>query len=91
MSPRQRYREPLGSFADRDVDATDAEMRTIISMALAELPVELRARLLPGKTRPEFLDCEAARREIAEHIVVRIRRHIHCEHLSGTGARGGHG
>ncbi|MEX6506811.1 hypothetical protein [Jiella sp. M17.18] len=91
MSTRQKFRGPLGSFAERQPDATDREMRTIISMALAELPAELRARLIKGKTRADFLDCEQARREIAEHLVVRLRRHIRCEHVIDTGARGGHG
>ncbi len=88
--PRSRFREAIGTFSDRTVDITDHEMRTILLLALEELPVELKARISGKRPRCDWADYDDARREIAEHLVVRIRRSIACEYR-GSGASGGHG
>ncbi|MCB8840236.1 hypothetical protein [Aurantimonas sp. VKM B-3413] len=90
MPARARFRVPIGTFSDRTVDTTDHEMRTILLLAFEELPPALKARIAGKRPRHDWSDYDAARRAIAEHLVVRIRRSIDCEYR-GSGARGGHG
>ena len=65
-------------------------MRTILLLAIEELPPELRRRIADGRPRtsPQYYD--AARKEIAEHFVTRIREIVRCEYGS-SGAKGGNG
>ncbi len=65
-------------------------MRTLILLALEELPPALKAWISGKRSRADWQDYDEARREIAEHLVVRIRRSIACDYR-GSGARGGHG
>ena len=82
MSKRSRMPRPLGTFTDRQIDATDTIMRTAIAMAVDELPDEILRRILGRRPSTDWRDYEAARLMIAEHIVVRIREQIACEYVS---------
>ncbi|SMC32292.1 hypothetical protein SAMN06297251_10113 [Fulvimarina manganoxydans] len=89
MSRRARPRRPLGRL-DEKADNTSTHMRTIIQMAILELPPDLLQRISAGRPKISPQDYDAARREIAEHLVVRIRAIVQCEY-GRPGAAGGHG
>ncbi|MCK5931057.1 MAG: hypothetical protein KAG89_02710 [Fulvimarina manganoxydans] len=89
MSRRARPRRPLGGL-DEKADNTSAHMRTIVQLAILEIPPELIARISAGRPKTSPQDYDAARKEIAEHLVVRIRAVVACEY-GGSGAAGGHG
>ncbi|MEF2553061.1 hypothetical protein VQ042_17105 [Aurantimonas sp. A2-1-M11] len=65
-------------------------MRTIITLAIEEIPVDLRARIAMKRPPTNWQDYDDARRAIAEHLVSRIRESVRCDY-SGSGANGGHG
>ena len=75
-------RPPLGSFEGRDLDATDVVMRSAVLMAIDEIPDDLLRRILGRRPSAAWQDYEDARRQIAEHIVVRVRTQIDCQYVS---------
>ncbi|UIJ73348.1 hypothetical protein [Aurantimonas sp. HBX-1] len=66
-------------------------MRTLILLALEEIPPDLRARIGIKRPRVEWQDYDEARKAIAEHVVVRLREAVRCDYEGGSGATGGHG
>ncbi|MEF2552810.1 hypothetical protein VQ042_15795 [Aurantimonas sp. A2-1-M11] len=89
MSRRSRYVRPLGVLPS-DAGITSAHMRTVIALAIEEIPVDLRARIAVKRPAVSWQDYDQARREIAEHLVARIRESVRCDY-GGSGANGGHG
>lgn len=89
MSRRSRYVRPLGVLPP-DADITDMHMRTIIALAIEEIPPDLRARIAMKRPATNWQDYDEARRAIAEHLVARIRESVRCDY-GGSGANGGHG
>lgn len=89
MSRRASPRRPLGRL-DEKADNTDRHMRTIIAMALQEMPPDLIQRISDGRPKVSPQDYDAARKEIAEHLTVRLRAVVRCEY-GRAGAEGGHG
>lgn len=86
---RPRYKRPLGAFTGRS-DNTDVHMRTVILLAIEELQPDLRRRIADGRPRTSPQDYDDARKEIAEHFIVRIREIVRCGYGS-SGTKGGHG
>lgn len=89
MSQRARRTRPLGVLPP-DAGITDMHMRTIIALAIEEIPPDLRARIAMKRPTVSWQDYDDARRVIAEHLVARIRESVRCEY-GGSGANGGHG
>lgn len=89
MFRRSRYVRPLGVLPP-DAGITSAHMRTIIALAIEEIPVDLRARIAMKRPAVSWHDYDEARRAIAEHLVCRIRESVRCDY-GGSGANGGHG
>ncbi|SMC56843.1 hypothetical protein SAMN06297251_10421 [Fulvimarina manganoxydans] len=89
MSRRARHKRPLGRLDDH-VDNTDMHMRTIVMLAILEVPPDLLQKISNGRPKTSPQDYDAARKEIAEHLVVRIREIVRCEY-GQSGAAGGHG
>ncbi|WP_277026818.1 hypothetical protein [Aurantimonas coralicida] len=89
MSKRARRIRPLGVLPP-DAGITDAHMRTIIALAIEEIPVDLRTRIAIKRPAVSWQDYDEARRAIAEHLVARIRESVRCDY-GGSGATGGHG
>ena len=88
MAGRTKYREPIGTFEGRERDAIDHAMRTIVMMALDELPSEVKATIVPKRPAVGWQGYDDARRRIAEHLVVRIRRSFECAGLGDAAGRG---
>ena len=82
MSRRSRVPKPLGSFTDRELDATAVIMRSAVLMAVDEIPDGVLARIMGRRPNADWKDYDEARRTIAEHIVVRIREQVRCEYVS---------
>lgn len=89
MSKRARRTRPLGVLPP-DAGITDAHMRTVIALAIEEIPVDMRLRIAIKRPAVSWQDYDDARRVIAEHLVARIRESVRCEY-GGSGANGGHG
>ena len=89
MSKRARRTRPLGVLPP-DAGITDMHMRTIIALAIEEIPPDLRARIAMKRPPTNWQDYDQARRQIAEHLVARIRESVRCDY-GGSGATGGHG
>lgn len=89
MSRRSRYVRPLGVLPP-DAGITSAHMRTIIALAIEEIPPDLRLRIAMKRPAVSWQDYDDARRQIAEHLVCRIRESVRCDY-GGSGADGGHG
>ena len=49
MAGRTKYREPIGTFEGRERDAVDHAMRTIVMMAIDELPSDVKATVVPKR------------------------------------------
>ena len=90
MSKRSRPIRPLGALPP-SADITSRHMRTLILLALEEIPPDLRARIAMKRPRTSWQDYDEARRQIAEHVVVRLREAVKCDYTGGSGATGGHG
>lgn len=89
MSRRSRYTCPLGVLPP-DAGITDTHMRTIIALAIEEIPVDLRIRIAMKRPAVSWQNYDDARRAIAEHLVARICESVRCDY-GGSGANGGHG
>lgn len=89
MSKRARRIRPMGVLPP-DAGITESHMRTVIALAIEEIPVDLRARIARKRPAVSWQDYDEARRQIAEHLVCRIRESVRCEY-GGSGANGGHG
>ena len=89
MSKRARRTRPLGVLPP-DAGITDAHMRTVIALAIEEIPVDMRLRIAIKRPAVSWQDYDDARRVIAEHLVARIRESVRCEY-GGSGANGGLG
>lgn len=90
MSRRARHVRPLGALPDT-ADITSRHMRTLVLLAMEEIPPELRARIAMKRPKVSWQDYDDARRQIAEHIVMRLREAVKCDYSGGSGATGGHG
>lgn len=89
MPTRARRTRPMGILPP-DAGITDTHMRTIIALAIEEIPVDMRLRIAIKRPAVSWQDYDDARRVIAEHLVSRIRESVRCEY-GGSGANGGHG
>jgi hypothetical protein len=89
VTRRSRYTRPLGVLPP-DAGITDMHMRTIIALAIEEIPPDLRVRIAMKRPAVSWQDYDEARRAIAEHLVARIRESVRCDY-GGSGANGGHG
>lgn len=89
MSKRARRIRPMGVLPP-DAGITESHMRTVIALAIEEIPPDLRARIAIKRPAVSWQDYDEARRVIAEHLVARIRESVRCEY-GGSGANGGHG
>lgn len=78
MSRRPRYTRPMGVLPP-DVGITSAHMRTIITLAIEEIPVDLRARIAMKRPATSWQNYDEAGRTIAEHLVARIREAVRCD------------
>ena len=88
MAGRTRHREPIGTFEARETDAVDHAMRTIVMMALDELSSEVKATIVPKRPAIGWQDYDDARRRVAEHLVVRLRRSFEFAARSVAADRG---
>lgn len=61
-----------------------------MALAIEEIPVDLRSRIAMKRPAVCWQDYDEARRQIAEHLVARIRESVWCDN-GGSGANGGHG
>ena len=81
MSRRSRIPKPLGAFPV-EIDATAVIMRSAVLMAVDEIPDAVLQRIMGRRPNADWLDYDEARRQIAKHLVVRIRAQIRCEYVS---------
>ena len=89
MSRRSRYVRPLGVLPE-NAGITDMHMRTVVALAIEEIPPDMRARIAVKRSPTNWQDYDEARRQIAEHLVARVRESVRCDY-GGSGANGGHG